>query len=82
MHSKKSADLLVFAVACVVGIAGFLSTHAGVPWIYSPFALLTTGPALLLSDAVESADAMSALACLPIVAAFLISWHVRTPNDS
>ena len=42
----------------MVGIAGFLSTHAAVPWIYSPFALLTMGPALLLSDAVGSAGAM------------------------
>ena len=73
MHSRKSAAIQVFAVAGLVGIAGFLSIRANMPSASSPFAMLTTLPALFLSDADGSSDALFALSCLPIVIGFLLS---------
>lgn len=63
VRSKSSAVALVFATAMLVGIAGFLSIRANVPWLWSPFALFTTLPAFFVFE----------LAPLPIVTGFLFA---------
>lgn len=63
----RSAVAPVLATAALVGIAGFLSIRANVPSVSSPFALLTTLPAVWIFARAQP------LASLPIVLGFLMS---------
>jgi hypothetical protein len=60
----------------LVGVAGFLSIRGNVPSMSSPYAMVSTVPALWifeLNDGLLTQFALFALASLPLVAGFLIS---------
>jgi hypothetical protein len=76
MQLRRSSTIQILAVACLVGLAGFVSIRDNVPSASSPFAFVTTVPALWvfeLNERVWPAFVLFALACLPVVAAFLVS---------
>jgi hypothetical protein len=74
MQSRKNGTLAVLAVAGLVGVAAFLSIRDNVPSTSSPFAFTPAVPALWvfeLNERVWPSFVLFALACLPVVAAFL-----------
>jgi len=74
--ARRNRTVAVFAVAGLVGVAAFVSIRDNVPSTSSPFAFVSTVPALWvfeLNERVWPSFVLFALACLPVVAAFLAS---------
>jgi hypothetical protein len=76
MQLRRNSTASILAVASLVGVTAFLSIRDNVPSTSSPFAFVSTVPALWifeLDERVWPSFLLFALACLPVVAAFLAS---------